>query len=117
MCNKNKGLFFNILEQSFLYLCDNYTEKSNVYFYWYLQKMKEGYPVFLECLMKIGEQSIFRISGVCSIFVLDVVKLISNEENKDVAVLCLSNMVVGVYMNNKSYDFSEVLNTISDEGI
>lgn len=33
------------------------------------------------------------------------------------AILCLSNVVVGVYMNSRSYNFSEPLNVISEEGI
>ena len=55
----------------------------------------------------MGEESIFRIAGVCCLFVLEIVRLISNSETKDTAMLCLSNMVVGVYMNCRTIMFNE----------
>lgn len=33
------------------------------------------------------------------------------------AMVCLSNIVVGVYMNNKSVIFSQKLESIAEEGI
>ena len=67
--------------------------------------------------MKTGEESIFRISGVCCLFVLEIVRLISRESTKDMSMLCLSNLVVGVYMNTRSLPFSPELSAVADEGI
>lgn len=65
----------------------------------------------------MGEESIFRIAGVCCLFVLEIVRLISNSETKDTAMLCLSNMVVGVYMNCRTIMFNEELTIVAEEGI
>lgn len=55
--------------------------------------------------MKIGEENIFKIAPICCLFVLEIVKLLSQPKSKDMAMICLSNVVVGVYMNNRSIIF------------
>ena len=52
--NKNRKLLYNILAKMFLTLCDNYSEKSDIYFSWFLEKLKETHSIFLEVLLKNG---------------------------------------------------------------
>ena len=38
----------------FLKLCDNYDEKSDIYYAWFLERLKETHPIILEVLLKTG---------------------------------------------------------------
>jgi hypothetical protein len=64
----------------------------------------------------MGEESIFKISSVCCLFILEIVKLLSQEKSKDMAMICLSNIVVGIYMNNRNIVFNSKLENIAEEG-
>lgn len=79
--------------------------------------LKKGHMIFLEVLTKMGEENIFKISNVCCLFVLEIVKLVSQQKSKDMAMICLSNIVVGVYMNNRTVMFGQNLQAIAEEGI
>ncbi len=76
--------------------------------------LENGHLIFLETLMKIGEENIFKIAPICCLFVLEIVKLLSQQKSKDMAMICLSNVVVGVYMNNRSIIFGEKLQAIAE---
>lgn len=57
------------------------------------------------------------MASVCSIFIMRVVKSISIPLVQDLAMNSLSNLIVGVYTNNRKLTFSKYLEDLAEEGI
>jgi hypothetical protein len=49
------------------------------------------------------------MTSVCSLFMMNIVKSISIVDVQDIAMNCLSNLIVGVYTNNIHPNFSKNL--------
>jgi hypothetical protein len=68
-------------------------------------------------LEKISSDYIVKLASVSSIFIMQIIKSITNERLRDVSMNSLSNLIVGVYTNIAKVKFSPALAKISEEGI
>jgi len=68
-------------------------------------------------LEKISSDYIVKLASVSSLFIMQIIKSITNEKLRDISMNSLSNLIVGVYTNIAKVNFSPTLWKISEEGI
>jgi hypothetical protein len=103
-----------ILSDCLVFLSDNYTDLSNIFFQWYLLELSNENTIFYEVLEKISCDYIVKLSSVASLFIMQIIKSITRESLRDVSMNSLSNLIVGVYTNIAKVNFSPALASISE---
>lgn len=83
---------------------------SNVYLEWFYERLKdqkvEAATMCFEVLENTLSADIAKISPVCCIFLIRVIKSITKEEFREIAIKCLSNVLMGAFINTKKLPFS-----------
>lgn len=59
---------------------------------------------------------IVTISPVCCVFLIRIVKSITKEDLREIAIRCLSNVLMGAFISTRKLEFSEKLQKRADKG-
>lgn len=71
--------------------------------------MKQCKRPYYKTLEVVSQDSLVEVAPICSVFIMRIVKSVSIPQVQDLAMNCLSNLIVGVYTNNLKLQLSKEL--------